>query len=220
MQSSLLHVAIAMDGNGRWARQRGLPRLAGHRVGAEAIRRTVEAAPGLGIGTLTLYAFSCDDWRRPPREVATLCLLFERYLESETPRAISEGVRIDVVGRRDRLSDRLLDRIDSAEAATARGRRLHLRLAVDCSASSPLSRDGDLPADRAIGSRPPAPDVDLLIRTSGEQRLSDLLAWEVSNSELVFTEVLWPDFGAADLAAAVAELGQRERRFARLAAAS
>ena len=201
LQSSSLHVAIVMDGNGRWARRRGLPRVAGHRAGAAAVRRTVEAAPDLGVAALTLYAFSADNWKRPPGEVAALMRLLARYLRTESPRLVQNGVRLELIGRRDRLPVPLVAAIDAAERATAHGTRLHLRLAVDYSSRW------------AIDAGVILPDVDLLIRTGGEQRLSDFLLWECAYAELYFTETMWPDFGAAPLAAAVAEFHARERRF-------
>src|SRR5216110_1133299 len=200
-QSSSLHVAIIMDGNGRWAARRGLPRAAGHRAGADAVRRIVEAAPDQGVTALTLFAFSADNWKRPASEVATLMRLFARHLLTETPRLVENGVRLEVIGRRDRLPAPLVAAIRAAEHATAAGTRLGLRLAVDYSARAAI-------ADRRI-----LPDVDLLIRTGGEQRLSDFLLWECAYAELYFTETMWPDFGAADVAAAVAEFHSRERRF-------
>ncbi len=200
-QSSSLHVAIVMDGNGRWAGRRGLPRVAGHRAGAEALRRTVEAAPGLGVGALTVYAFSADNWKRPAAEVAALMGLFARYLRSEVPRLVENGVRIEVVGRRDRLPVPLVTAIEAAERATAHGTRLCLRLAIDYSSRW------------AIDAAVVLPDVDLLIRTGGEQRLSDFLLWESAYAELYFTDTMWPDFGAADLSAAVSDFHARERRF-------
>ena len=200
-QSSSLHVAIVMDGNGRWAGRRGLPRVAGHRAGVEAVRRIVEAAPGLGIGALTLYAFSADNWKRPPGEVAALMRLFARYVRAEVPRLLESGVRLEVVGRRDRLPVPLVTAIAAAESATAGGVRLVLRLALDYSSRW------------AIGAGVRLPDVDLLIRSGGEQRLSDFLLWESAYAELYFVETMWPDFGAADLAAAVAAFHARERRF-------
>jgi len=200
-QSSSLHVAIVMDGNGRWARRRGLPRVAGHRAGAEAVRRTVEAAPDSGVAALTLYAFSADNWKRPPGEVAALMRLLARYLRTETPRLTRNGVRLELIGRRDRLPVPLVTAIDAAERATAGGARLHLRLAVDYSSRW------------AIDAGIILPDVDLLIRTGGEQRLSDFLLWECAYAELYFTETMWPDFGAAHLAAAIAEFHTRQRRF-------
>jgi undecaprenyl diphosphate synthase len=222
MQTSL-HVAIIMDGNGRWARSRGLPRVAGHRAGADAVRRVVEAAPGLGIGVLTLYSFSSDNWRRPAPEVAALMGLFQSYLRLETGRCVAEGVRIRMIGRRDRLSPSLRKALAAAEAATSAGRTLEVRIAVDYS-----SRDAILDAaarirkgtavsrdefSRLLGD---TPDVDLLIRTGGEQRLSDFLLWECAYAELLFTKRMWPDFGRADLEEAVAEYYSRERRFGRI----
>ena len=206
-QSTSLHVAIIMDGNGRWATRRGLPRPAGHRAGAGAVRRVVEAAPDLGIGQLTLYAFSADNWRRPPREVAYLMRLFARHLRTETADLVRNGVRLEVIGRRDRLPPGLVAAIVAAEQATADGARLHLRLAVDYSSRVAI-RAGAL-----------LPDVDLLIRAGGEQRLSDFLLWEAAYAELYFTDRMWPEIGAADLAAAVEAFHARERRFGALPAA-
>ena len=201
MKQSTLHVAIIMDGNGRWASRRGLSRGAGHRVGAEAVRRVVEAAPDLGIGALTLFAFSADNWKRPAGEVSTLMRLFARHLRTETPRCVQNGVALRVVGRRDRLPGPLVDTIERSEAATAAGQRLDLRLAVDYSARVAIER-GQL-----------LPDVDLVIRTGGEQRLSDFLLWESAYAELYFTDTMWPDFGADDLSAALTWFHARERRF-------
>jgi undecaprenyl diphosphate synthase len=212
-----LHAAIIMDGNGRWATARGLPRLAGHRAGAEALRRTVEAAPGLGIGTVTVYAFSSDNWKRPPAEVSALMRLFHNYLRKEQERSIEKGMRVSVIGRRDRLPRMLLPAIEMMEKTTAHCSTLHLRIAVDYS-----SRDAILAAAQhlkrsATRERLSAllggPDVDLLIRTGGEQRLSDFLLWECAYAELIFTSRMWPDFDASDLKAAVAEYYSRERRF-------
>ncbi len=200
-QSTSLHVAIIMDGNGRWAVRRGLPRAAGHPAGAEAVRRVVEAAPSLGVGALTLFAFSADNWKRPPREIATLMQLFARYLRSETARCIASGVRLHVLGRRDRLPAPLLAAIEAAEAATAPGTTLDLRIAIDYSAREAI-RAGCI-----------HPDVDLLVRTGGEQRLSDFLLWECAYAELYFTDTMWPDFGTSDLRAAITEFHSRVRRF-------
>lgn len=205
-QSTSLHVAIVMDGNGRWGTRRGLPRAAGHRAGAEAVRRTVQAAAGLGIGALTLYAFSADNWNRPPAEVAILMRLFARYLRTETPQLAERGVRLSVIGRRDRLPAPLVSAIAAAEQATAGGGALHLRIAVDYSGRAAI-RAGTL-----------LPDVDLLIRTGGEQRLSDFLLWECAYAELWFSDCLWPDFTAAELAAAVRDFHARDRRFGGLPA--
>jgi len=200
-QSTSLHVAVIMDGNGRWAARRGLPRAAGHRAGADAVRRAVEVAPDQGVTALTLFAFSADNWKRPPTEVAALMRLFARHLHTETPRLVENGVRLEVVGRRDRLPAPLVTAIRAAEHATAPGTRLRLRLAVDYSARAAI-------ADRHI-----LPDVDLLIRTGGEQRLSDFLLWECAYAELYFTELMWPDFAAADLADALRAFHARQRRF-------
>jgi undecaprenyl diphosphate synthase len=212
---STLHVGIIMDGNGRWATGRGLPRIMGHRAGVEAARRAVEAAPDAGIGILTLFAFSSDNWRRPLAEVDALMRLMAVYLENETARCVAQGVRLEVIGRRDRLDAKLCSAIAQAEAATAAGRRLWLRMAVDYSARDAilaaarglreLSRDA---LERAMG-----PPVDLLIRTGGERRLSDFQLWESAYAELVFTRTMWPDFDASALAAAVREFRGRERKF-------
>ena len=203
-QSTSLHVAIIMDGNGRWATRRGLPRGAGHRAGAETVRRIVEAAPGLGITALTMYAFSADNWKRPTGEVAILMRLFARYLRAEVAPLAKQGVRLAVIGRRDRLPTPLVSAIETAEQATAGGTQLDLRLAVDYSARAAI-RTGAL-----------IPDVDLVVRTGGEQRLSDFLLWESAYAELWFTDRMWPDFSVADLARAVADFQTRERRFGAL----
>ena len=221
-----LHLAIIMDGNGRWANARGLPRVAGHRAGADAVRRTVEAAPSLGIGTLTLYAFSSDNWKRPPREVNALMRLFRQYLRGESARLRENGVRLSVIGRRDRLALSVQTAIDVAEAETADGSRLHLRVAIDYSArdlmlrAAALVRPGHLPTRdefarllaKAYGDDE-APDVDLLVRTGGEQRLSDFMLWEAAYAELYFTDRMWPEFDTDDLSAAVADFHGRQRRF-------
>jgi len=200
-QSTSLHVAIVMDGNGRWATRRGLSRSAGHRAGAEAVRRVVRIAPGCGITALTLYAFSSDNWTRPAAEVSTLMRLFARHLRTETAELVAQGVKLTVVGRRDRLPHSLVTAIAAAEQHTAAGTRLELQIAVDYSARAAI-RSGTL-----------LPDVDLLIRTGGEQRLSDFLLWECAYAELWFTDRMWPDFGASHLAAAIHEFHSRDRRF-------
>jgi len=223
---SALHVAIIMDGNGRWATRRGLPRTAGHRAGARTVRRIVEAAPSAGVRMLTLYAFSSDNWKRPAREVAALMRIFRAYLAAETAACVQSGVRLNVIGRRDRLPSPLLTAIAAAEEATREGARLDLRIALDYSAQdgileaarraagAALSREefGRL-LDGAIHAGAPTQPVDLLIRTGGEQRLSDFLLWETAYAELVFSAVMWPDFAPADLHGAVAVFGARERRF-------
>jgi undecaprenyl diphosphate synthase len=217
MIQSSLHVAIIMDGNGRWAARQGLPRLAGHRAGTAALRRIVEAAPRLGIRALSVYAFSSDNWKRPADEVAALMSLLAWHLESEIPRCIESGVRLEVIGRRDRLPPYLVHAIACAESATRPGTRLKLRIAFDYS-----SRDSILRAAEELSSNhlshALAPPVDLLIRTGGEQRLSDFLLWECAYAELFFTPAMWPDFDSAQLAHALREYGRRERRFGALPA--
>jgi undecaprenyl diphosphate synthase len=214
-----------MDGNGRWAARRGLPRTAGHARGADAVRRTVEAAPDLGVRTLTLYAFSGDNWKRPPAEVHTLLRLFARHLRTETGTLQARGVRLSVIGRRDRLPAALVAAIAEAERRTAAGRLLDLRIAIDYSAREAITRAAArlLPDEhgRAAFTQRLAeacgadvmPDVDLVVRTGGERRLSDFLLWESAYAELYFTERAWPDFGREDLAAAIADFRGRERRF-------
>jgi len=219
-----LHTAIIMDGNGRWATTRGLPRISGHRAGAEALRRAVEAAPDAGISSLTVYAFSSDNWRRPPTEVSALMKLFNSYLRREQAECVKNGVRVSIIGRRDRLPRMLIPVIESTEKATAAGKKLHLRIAVDYSARDAILKAARKLKDKAtrddFTSMLGGPDVDLLIRTGGEQRLSDFLLWECAYAELVFTPVMWPDFTAADLGAAVAEFHSRERRFGAVPAAA
>ncbi len=225
-----LHVAIIMDGNGRWAVSRGWPRSAGHTAGVEAVRRAVEAAGDLGIGTLTLFAFSSDNWRRPDAEVRALMRLFRSYLMAEAAKCAKNGIRIAVIGRRDRLSPGLVRVVEHAEEVTRTSHRFLLRIAVDYSARDAILRAAErcqsqttaeelsreafsrLLADPPHDGRP-VPDVDLLIRTGGEKRLSDFLLWECAYAELVFTDRMWPDFDKGDLAEAVRELHRRERRF-------
>jgi undecaprenyl diphosphate synthase len=204
-----------MDGNGRWALARGLPREAGHRAGVECVTRIVEAAPAAGIGILTLFAFSSDNWRRPRPEVAALLRLLQIYLEREASRCIANGIRLEVIGRRDRLGDSLRDAIGEIERNSAGGTRLRLRIAVDYS-----GRDAILAAARRVAalSRESlddalGPPVDLLIRTGGERRLSDFLLWECAYAELIFSPRMWPDFDAGSLADAVREFRGRHRRF-------
>jgi undecaprenyl diphosphate synthase len=218
-----LHVAIITDGNGRWATSRGLPRSAGHRAGAEASRAIIEAAPRLGIHTLTLFALSSANWKRPASEVQAILRLLHEYLMAETTRCMESGVRISVLGRRDRIPMTLRQIILDAEAATARGRQLHLRLAIDYSAREAIYlaackyyKATEL-SPESFGSvlsevmRGGDTDVDLLIRTGGEQRLSDFLLWECAFAEFVFLEKRWPDFTVADLESALGEFSQRER---------
>lgn len=217
-----LHVALVMDGNGRWAVTRGLPRVAGHRAGAEAARKIIRAAPQCGVGTLTLYGFSSDNWKRPPEEVAALMGLLRQYLLAERGECVANGVRMTVIGRRDRLAPEVVAAIETAERDTAHCARLLLRLAVDYSARDAIVRAAaghaldresfrrDLAAAQNCEC---APDVDLLIRTGGEQRLSDFLLWECAYTEFFFLKKMWPEFTPADLAAIVDEFQQRDRRY-------
>jgi undecaprenyl diphosphate synthase len=212
-----LHVAIIMDGNGRWARARALPRLAGHHAGAKSLREVVEAAPDLDIGILTLYAFSSDNWKRPPEEIDGLMHLLESHLKAERDNCIFNGVRIRVIGRRDRLNLRVRNAIESTERETGCGRTIEVRLAIDYSARDAIAAAAQQAGnDRQRFDQILGPPVDLLIRTGGEQRLSDFLLWECAYAELYFTPCLWPDFGAAALEAALAEFHKRERRFGAL----
>jgi len=223
LHPSKLHVGIIMDGNGRWATRRRLSRLRGHEAGVEAIRRVVEAAPQQEVGTLTLYAFSSDNWRRPKAEVAALMALLRFYLTNEVESLIRNGVRLTVIGRRDRLPDGLSTAIGRAEAATASGDVLHLRIAVDYSARDAILNAAVQAAGsdnltretfaRLVTGERELPDVDLVIRTSGEKRLSDFLLWESAYAELHFTERMWPDFEAEDLAEALTSFRGRQRRF-------
>jgi len=221
---SQLHVAIVMDGNGRWAEAQKLPRAAGHREGARAVRRIVEAAPDMGISILTLYAFSSDNWRRPDDEVTWLMRLFRTYVRSERRNLTSNGVRFSVIGRRDRISDKLRQDIEVTERATLSGERLWLRVAVDYSARDAILRaaqlaGSDIDRDRferlitLVDHGAPVPPVDLFIRSGGERRLSDFLLWESAYAELHFSNRLWPEFGAMDLEAALVDFHSRERRF-------
>lgn len=205
------HLAMIMDGNGRWAERRGLPRLAGHRAGAEAVRRMVEASAERGIGILSLYAFSSDNWKRPAAEVTGLMHLFEAYLRTEARRLAAQGVRLELIGRRDRLAPRVLKAILRAESATAAGTRMTLRIAIDYSARDEIARALAVSPPRPLG-----PDVDLVVRTSGERRLSDFLLWESAYAELAFIDTPWPDMTAEHLDALLADFGRRERRFGAL----
>src|SRR6266851_3546318 len=218
-----LHVAIISDGNGRWAISRNLPRSAGHRAGAEAARRVIRAAPRLGVHTLTLFALSSANWKRPASEVNGILRLLHEYLLTETSKCIEEGVRLSVIGRRDRMPATLRQAIADSEAATMHGTRLHLRLAVDYSAReaifhaacrfykvTKLSPESfsDVLAEVLHGG---STEVDLLIRTGGEQRLSDFLLWECAFAEFVFVSKRWPDFTVGDFESAVREFARRER---------
>ena len=223
------HVAIIMDGNGRWAARRGLPRVAGHRAGIAAVRRIVERASDVGIRCLTLYAFSSDNWRRPPAEVDSIFWLLRAFLRLETERLRDRGVRLEAIGRRDRLPASALESIEQAELATANCTGLHLRVAIDYSSRDAIARAAFSAADALGPRRFMSPElfvpmlmrsltancgeVDLLIRTGGEKRLSDFLLWECAYAELYFTERMWPEFDETDFDNAVTEFSHRERRF-------
>ena len=230
MQSTLhprppagLHTGIIMDGNGRWAELTGRSRCRGHVEGARVVRAVVEGAPPLGIGVLTLYAFSTDNWKRPATEVRSLMRLLRVFLRSETERCLEHGVRVEVIGRRDRLPPVVVREMVAAEGMTARGDRLLLRLAIDYSGrdailaaalAGPTSRrEFAWNLDRAVHARTPVPDVDLLVRTGGERRLSDFMLWESAYAELLFTDTPWPAFTVRDLESAVKEFHRRDRRF-------
>jgi undecaprenyl diphosphate synthase len=218
-----LHVAIITDGNGRWATSRGLPRSAGHRAGAEAARKIIEASPHLGIHTLTLFALSSANWKRPAAEVSGILRLLHEYLLTETMHCVDESVRLSIIGRRDRIPATLRQTIADAEAVTAQGKKLHLRLAIDYSAReaiyqaacryykvTELSQDSFSHVLSEV-QRGGSTEVDLLIRTGGEKRLSDFLLWECAFAELVFLEKKWPDFNVTDLQSALEEFQRRER---------
>jgi undecaprenyl diphosphate synthase len=224
-----MHVAIIMDGNGRWAVQRGLPRTAGHRAGADAVDRVVTAAARRGVDVLTLYAFSCANWQRPRAEVRSLFSLFRRYLKEQTRRCLEQSIRLNIIGRRDRLDHRLIELIEHAELATARCDGMVLRIAVDysaqwslmsaCRAARGLEHIEHAEFARqlaAVNHSVEVGDVDLLVRTGGEQRLSDFLLWECAYAELHFTPQLWPDFSGDDFEAALSEYSSRDRRFGRI----
>lgn len=226
-----MHVAIIMDGNGRWAERRGLRRSAGHQAGAKAVRRIVEAAARSSVDALTLYAFSSNNWTRPPEEVTALMRLLKRYLRSEVARCVENGVRLNVIGRRDRLAPSLVSAIEQTEQMTAGGTKLDLRLAIDYSARDSIMRAAasigdDCRSAEQFGARlaevmhagADVVPVDLLIRTGGEHRLSDFLLWECAYAELVFVDAFWPDFDEAGFDAALAEFRRRERRFGGLPA--
>ncbi len=225
-----LHVAIIMDGNGRWAKKRGLPRVLGHRAGVAALRRTVEAAEALGIERLTVFGFSTENWRRPPREVSELMGLLKAYFESDLNRLRRDGVRVRIVGRRDGLDTDILDIVTQAEARTAHNHRFHLQVAFNYGGRADILdaarrfaqsvERGEARADdlteavfEAHLSTAPAPPPDLIIRTSGEQRLSNFLLWECAYAELVFQDVYWPDYGPEHLKSALEDYHARERRY-------
>lgn len=224
------HVAIIMDGNGRWAAARGLPRVAGHRAGAEAVRRTIEAAIREGVGWLTLYAFSSENWRRPASEVSDLTGLLRHFIRTEVEEMRHQGVRLRIIGDRDRFDAGIQADLEKAERSTAGNTRLNLIVALSYGARAEIvaaaqaaaraAKAGTLDPESldearfaSLLSTADIPDPDLILRTSGEMRLSNFLLWQAAYAELVFTEVLWPDFGAADFANALAEYSRRERRF-------
>ena len=224
------HVAIIMDGNGRWAAARRLPKIAGHREGARAVRRTIEAAMRHGVGWLTLYAFSSENWRRPVGEVIDLTGLLRQYLKSEIAELKANGIRLRIIGERSRFDPDIQRSLADAERDTASNGRLNLTVALSYGARAEiaaaarrlaeLARDGRLDAadigeESVSGALATSgmPDPDLIIRTSGEQRLSNFLLWQAAYAELVFLDVLWPDFGAEHFATALGEYARRERRF-------
>lgn len=226
------HVAMIMDGNGRWATAHGQSRSAGHEAGLRTARQIVEAAVREGVGTLTLYAFSSDNWKRPTAEVTALMRLFRRAMLGEAKRCLDNGVRLTILGRRDRLPSSLEQTVDQVESLTASCTRMHLRVAVDYSARDAILRaaatlHGDVISrehftdllSRIDQDDLPAREVDLVVRTGGEQRLSDFLLWECAYAELYFTDVMWPEFGPKDLDAAVEYFQKRDRRFGALSAA-
>ena len=224
------HVAIIMDGNGRWAKRRGLPRTFGHREGVKALKRTVEGAPDLGVEWLTVFGFSTENWRRPLAEVSELMQLLKSYVSSDLDRLAREGVRVHVIGRRDDLKPDILEVIDRAEARTQHNDRFHLQVAFNYGGRADIVAAAQaLAADAAAGLIVPdaideaafeaklstieGPPPDLIVRTSGERRISNFLLWEAAYAELVFQDVLWPDYGPDHLREAVAEFAQRERRY-------
>jgi undecaprenyl diphosphate synthase len=219
-------VAIILDGNARWARRRGLSIADGHRAGTRAVRRTVEAAIDLGVEALTIYAFSTENWSRPDEEVGDIIEIFGETIERELPDLCKQGVRVRFIGRRDRAPEELRRRMADLERETADNTRLELWIAFDyggraeiVEAARRLVTDGVSPEDvdeEALAQRlyaPELPDPDLLIRTSGEVRISNFLLWQLAYAELVFVDTLWPDFGESELRAALAEYARRRRRF-------
>jgi undecaprenyl diphosphate synthase len=224
------HVAIIMDGNGRWAKARSMPRIAGHRRGAEAVRRTVSAAAELGVTYLTLFGFSSENWKRPADEVDDLMGLLRHYLRGEIAELHANGVRVRIIGERSRLAPDIVTLIDNAETLTRDNAGLRLTIALSYGGRAEIARAARLIAEAAKAGRldPSSideatfarnlftvdmPDPDLVIRTSGEQRISNFLLWQTAYSELVFTSTLWPDFGKADLEKAISDYHGRERRY-------
>jgi undecaprenyl diphosphate synthase len=227
------HVAIIMDGNGRWAASRGLPRVAGHRAGVQAVRRTIEAAIANGVGWLTLYAFSSENWRRPAEEVSDLTGLLRRFIKSELAELGREGVRLRFIGDRGRFDAEIQKELAIAEQATQTNTKLNLVVALSYGARGEIVAAAQAAINAAVAaalagkpveplteagfarllSTTDIPDPDLILRTSGEQRLSNFLLWQSAYAELIFNEVLWPDFSTEHFEAAIAEYGRRERRF-------
>jgi len=223
------HVGIIMDGNGRWAKRRGKPRWRGHLAGVESVRDVVRAAPDLDVRTLTLYAFSSDNWKRPPTEVGRLFWLLREYCRRERAELLQNGVRVTAIGRRDRIPKSARVALEQLENATRNGNTLHLRLAIDYSSRWMISQAArELARNVGNGALTPdevsddsmneiiscgGQDLDLVIRTAGEQRLSDFMLWEAAYAELYFTDTLWPDFRRADLALAISEFSRRTRKF-------
>jgi len=222
-EDSARTVAIIMDGNGRWADRRGLPVAEGHRAGTKALRRTVEAAIDLGVETLIVYAFSTENWSRPDEEVEDLMEIFGETIERELPDLARQGVRARFLGRRDRAPEELRAQMEGLEAETAHNDRLNLWIAFDyggraelLEAARRLVEAGEEPTEESLRAHlyaPELPDPDLLIRTSGELRISNFLLWQIAYTELVFVDKLWPDFDGRDLRAALADYAQRRRRF-------
>ncbi len=229
-----LHVAIIMDGNGRWAKARGLPRAIGHQRGAEAARRTVQGAAELGIGYLTLFGFSSENWSRPATEIDDLMQLLRFYLEREIEELHRNGIRLSVIGDRQRLSPAIVRLIENAETMTSANARMRLTMALSYGGRAEIAAAArriamDVAAGRIAADRvdedlvqrylftADMPDPDLVIRTSGEKRFSNFLLWQSAYSELVFVEKHWPEFGKDDLAAAIQEFSGRERRYGRSA---
>lgn len=228
--SSKLHVAIIMDGNGRWAAARGLPRTLGHRAGMEAVRRTLKAARDLPVSHITLYSFSSENWSRPLAEINELMKLLRIYLRSELAAMHKEGIRIRIIGERRRLPQDIVELIDHAEELTQDNKALTLTLALSYGGRQEIThaavgiakavQRGQLQADaidehvvRSFLFTGGMPDPDLILRTSGEKRISNFLLWQSAYAEFVFMDVLWPDFGAEHLAEAIAEYHRRERRY-------
>lgn len=230
MQSNLqnIHIAIIMDGNGRWAQKKDLPRFKGHSAGVSTLRNIIQCCPEFQISTLTLYAFSSDNWKRPQTEISHLMDLIRLYLSSETDCFLENNIRFKAIGRRDRLPEDIVKLIEKVEHDTQCGEQLTLRVAIDYSSRYEIlqaaknildnSNDSHSALSKSLSGVEKECDVDLLIRTSGEKRLSDFLLWECAYSELYFTNIDWPDFTSKDLRDAVEDFRSRDRRFGSLEA--